>query len=245
MVFDVSTPRPVTHQSACLNRAVIRQGRQYTVRRIALGAVAIVGAGCAGRAAAPNAPITSATNLSPTTSTTQAALGPEAPAPTVAGQTAVASTSAAPLDPAIEQAVEQAVQDFFADYMACGQAPSQCHAGDFHSTRGTAVGQGTVYFQGLAARGEYFAADLRGSYIVTQSVALEDPTSAITFSCWYDASILLGPLDATGQPTVLNDTIVSVREKQALYFDGAAWKVGEAATVQDLGDGNQCPPPDP
>ncbi len=128
--------------------------------------------------------------------------------------------------------------------MACGQAPAQCHAADFHSTRGTAVGQGTVYFQGLAARGEYFAADLRGSYVVTQSVALDDPTSAITFSCWYDASILLGPLNASGQPTVLNDTILSVREKQALYFDGTDWKVGEAATVQDLGDGNRCPPPD-
>ncbi len=174
----------------------------------------------------------------------QAALGPDAPAPTVAGQTAIASTVVAPLDPAIEQAVKQAIQEFFADYMACGQAPAQCHAADFHSTRGTAVGQGTVYFQGLAARGEYFASDLRGSYIVTQSDALDDPTSAITFSCWYDASILLGPLNASGQPTVLNDTIVSVREKQALYFDGVDWKVGEAATVQDLGDGNRCPPPD-
>ena len=95
------------------------------------------------------------------------------------------------------------------------------------------------------ARGEYFAPDLRGSYIVTQSVALDDPTSAVTFSCWYDASILLGPVDSTGKPAVLNDKIISVREKQALYFDGTDWKVGEAATVQDLGDGNQCPPPDP
>jgi hypothetical protein len=136
------------------------------------------------------------------------------------------------------------VQEFFTAYMACGQAPAECHAADFHSTRGTAVGQGTVYFQGLAARGEYFSADLRGSYIVTESVALDDPTSAITFSCWYDASILLGPVDATGQPAVLNDKIISVREKQALYFDGTDWKVGEAATVQDLGDGNKCPAPD-
>lgn len=108
----------------------------------------------------------------------------------------------------------------------------------------TVVGQGTVYFQGLAARGEHFADDLRGSYIVTQSVALDDPTSAITFSCWYDASILLGPPDDSGQTAVLNDTSISVREKQAVHFDGTDWKVGEAATVQDLGDGNQCPPPD-
>jgi hypothetical protein len=144
----------------------------------------------------------------------------------------------------VEAAVKKAVQDFFAAYMACGQAPVQCHPTDFHSSRGTAVGQGTVYFQGLASRGEYFGPDLRGSYIVTQSVALDDPTSAITFSCWYDASVLLGPPDATGQPAVLNDKKLSVREKQALYFDGRDWKVGEAATVEDLGDGNQCPPPD-
>ena len=141
--------------------------------------------------------------------------------------------------------MKKGVQDFFAAYMACGQAPAQCHPADFHSTRGTAVGQGTVYFQGMAARGEYFAQDLRGSYIVTQSVAFDDPTAAVAFSCWYDASILLGPADATGQPAVLNDSIISVREKQSLYFDGTDWKVGEAATVQDLGDGNKCPPAEP
>ncbi len=186
----------------------------------------------------------SSTNPSQSTSTTQVVAGPAAPPTTIAGQTTIASTIAPPLDPAVEQSVKQAVQDFFAAYMACGQAPTQCHAADFHSTRGTAVGQGTVYFQGLAARGEYFSTDLRGSYVVTQSVALEDPTSAITFSCWYDASILLGPLNANGQPTVLNDKIISVREKQALFFDGTQWKVGEAATVQDLGEGNKCPPPD-
>jgi hypothetical protein len=181
----------------------------------------------------------------PTTSTSVPTLGPAAPSSTAVGQTSVAATNSVPIDPAVEQAVKKGVHDFFAAYMACGQAPTQCHASDFHSTRGTAVGQGTVYFQGLAARGEYFGPDLRGSYIVTQSVALDDPTAAVAFSCWYDASILLGPADASGQPTVLNDKIISVREKQSLYFDGTDWKVGEAATVQDLGDGNKCPPPEP
>jgi hypothetical protein len=206
---------------------------------------AVVTAGCgepSSATVADSAVVT--TNLSQSTTTTEAALGPAGPAPTAAGQTTIASTVAPSLDPAVEKAIKKGVQDFFAAYMECGRAPAQCHAADFHSTRGTAVGQGTVYFQGLAARGEYFAADLRGSYIVTESVALDDPTSAVTFSCWYDASILLGPVDATGQPAVLNDKIISVREKQALYFDGVDWKVGEAATVQDLGDGNQCPPPD-
>ena len=53
------------------------------------------------------------------------------------------------------------------------------------------------------------------------------------------------PPEATGQPAVLNDEIISVREKQSLFFDGTDWKVGEAATVQDLGSGNKCPPPEP
>ena len=207
--------------------------------------VMLSSAGCSDATSDSAGPILPGTNPSQSTSTTAApAAGPAAPSPTVAGQTTVASTIPAPIDPAVEQAIKQGIQKFFTAYMACGQAPATCHAADFHSSRGTAVGQGTVYFQGLAARGEYFATDLRGSYIVTQSVALEDPTSAITFSCWYDASILLGPLDGTGNPTVLNDKIISVREKQALYFDGTDWKVGEAATVQDLGDGNKCPPPD-
>ena len=207
--------------------------------------VVMASAGCSGTTPNSTGQIAAGTNPSQSTSTTVAPIvGPSAPPSTIAGQTTVASTIAAPIDPTVEHAIKQGIQDFFSAYMACGQAPATCHAADFHSSRGTAVGQGTVYFQGLAARGEYFATDLRGSYIVTQSVALEDPTSAITFSCWYDASILLGPVDATGSPAVLNDKIISVREKQALYFDGTDWKVGEAATVQDLGDGNKCPPPD-
>jgi len=216
--------------------------------RIGIGLIAlssIVASGCGNgdqagpttagiNATAPTttAAVTATTAAAPTT-TTGAPLGPGAP-----------TTTVPEVDPATEQAIKRGVQDFFAAYMACGQAPAKCHPADFHSVRGTAVGQGTVYFQGLTARGEYFGPDLRGSYIVTQSVSLDDPTSAVAFSCWYDASVLLGPPGSDGQPTVLNDNKISVREKQALYFDGTAWKVGEAATVQDLGDGNQCPPPD-
>jgi hypothetical protein len=206
---------------------------------VLLAATAVVaGCGNGGQSTATPSSTTGAPSTVPVTTaqstTTVAQLGPNAPTDT---------TAAPEVDPQIERAIKQGIQDFFAAYMACGQAPATCHPADFHSGRGTAVGQGTVYFQGLAARGEHFASDLRGSYIVTQSVALDDATSAVTFSCWYDASILLGPVGAEGQPTVLNDNKISVREKQALYFDGVAWKVGEAATVQDLGDGNQCPPP--
>jgi hypothetical protein len=215
------------------------------VRTSVLALVGILIVGCSDGISAPvssNTTVSLPVLLPP--STTLPVLGPDEPAPTIAGQTTIATTIAPEIDPAVESNIKQAIQDFFVAYMSCGQAPAQCHPADFHSSRGTAVGQGTVYFQGLAARGEYFGPDLRGSYIVTQSVALEDPTSATTFSCWYDASILLGPVDASGQPTVLNDKLISVREKQQLFFDGADWKVGEAATVQDLGDGNQCPPAD-
>jgi hypothetical protein len=212
---------------------------------VAMALVALSAASCGAGTSGGVTSTIAAPQQIPSTSTSVPALGPAAPSSTAAGQTTIASTIAAPIDPAVEQAVKKGVHDFFAAYMACGQAPSQCHPSDFHSTRGTAVGQGTVYFQGLAARGEYFGPDLRGSYIVTQSVALDDATAAVAFSCWYDASILLGPVDSSGKPTVLNDKIISVREKQSLYFDGTEWKVGEAATVQDLGDGNKCPPPEP
>ncbi len=204
----------------------------------ALAALAAFAAGCG--SGATQVALTTST-FPAESSTTQHALGPAGPETTLLLNT----TTALPIDPEVERAVRKGVQEFFAAYMACGQAPAECHSSDFHSERGTAVGQGLVHFQGLAARGEYFGPDLRGSYIVTQSVAFEDPTSAVAFSCWYDASILLGPPDAGGQPVVLNDKISSWREKQSLYFDGADWKVGEAATVQELGEGNQCPPPEP
>jgi hypothetical protein len=199
--------------------------------RLALPIVVGLAAGCTVSSGATGVTTT------PPVPTTVVALGPAAPSSTVT------STTPADVDPAVEQAVKQAVQDFFAAYMACGQAPATCHPADFHSERGTAVGQGTVYFATLAKRGEYFGPDLRGSYIVTESVAVDNPTSAIAYSCWYDASTLLGPPETAGDPPkVLNDTAISVRQKQALYFDGTTWKVGEAATVQDLGDGNRCPP---
>jgi hypothetical protein len=186
---------------------------------------------------APTPAATAAVTTSAAAPTTTIAVGPTPSSPTAA------TTAPSAIDPAVEQAVKQAVQDFFVAYMACGQAPATCHPADFHSERGTAVGQGTVYFATLAKRGEYFGPDTRGSYVVTQSVVLENPTSAIAYSCLYDASILLGPPDTTGgAPKVLNDKLISVRQKQALYFDGTDWKVGEAATVQDLGDGNRCPP---
>jgi hypothetical protein len=227
-----------------LNNAVTSTTTRRPLQMWALAVATLVIAACSSAASSPDEAISAATTLpTPTSSTKPAAVGPVPPS-TVAGQTTVASTIALPIDPAVEVAVKKGVQDFFAAYMACGQAPAACHPADFHSPRGTAVGQGTVYFQGLAARGEYFSTDLRDSYIVTQSVGLDDASSAVTFSCWYDASILLGPPGTDGQPTVLNDKIISVREKQELYLDGTEWKVGEAATVQDLGDGNQCPPAD-
>ena len=230
---------------ACLNRAVNRRTSRSAGRVAALTAFAIAAVACNGGSSSSTASIPPETHPVPSTSTTTVVEGPNAPVPTVAGQPTVVATTVPVLEPNVEAAIKKGVQDFFAAYMACGQAPAKCHASDFHSGQGTAVGQGTVYFQGLASRGEYFGPDLRGSYIVTQSVALEGATSAVTFSCWYDASTLLGPIGANGQPTVLNDKIISVREKQLLFFDGADWKVGEAATVEDLGDGNKCPPPDP
>ena len=229
----------------CLNRAVNPRTTRAGARLAVLAVLGIVAVACGSDgSSAPTVSTTPALIPVPSTSTTAVPDGPKAPAPTIAGQPTIVATTVPVLEPSVEAAITKGVQDFFAAYMACGQAPTKCHASDFHSGRGTAVGQGTVYFQGLAARGEYFGADLRGSYIVTQSVALEDATSALTFSCWYDASTLLGPIGADGQPTVLNDKVISVREKQELFFDGTDWKVGEAATVEDLGDGNKCPPPD-
>jgi hypothetical protein len=212
-------------------------------RRLSVALVAVAFAVVRGATGPRSADAPSTATQTPATARTT--IEPSTSAVTQLGPSGPSTVAAAPIDPATQRAIEDGVQHFFAAYMACGQAPTKCHPADFHSGRGTAVGQGTVYFQGLAARGEYFSQDLGGSYIVTQSVALDDPTSAVAFSCWYDASILLGPASADGRPTVLNDKAISVRQKQALYFDGVQWQVGEAATVQDLGDGNQCPPAAP
>ena len=188
-----------------------------------------------------------ASTSSPSQSTSPAqaaALGPVAPATTVAGQTTVASTVRASVTPAVEQAIKQAVQDFFAAYMACGQAPAQCHAADFHSSSGTAVGQGTVYFQGLVgARRTLRAGSPRflRRHPIRRAGEPHERRHLLVLVRRVDPA--RSP-DAKRPAAVLNDTIISVREKQALYLDGTEWKVGEAATVQDLGDGNQCPPPD-
>jgi hypothetical protein len=94
----------------------------------------------------------------------------------------------------------------------------------------------------MAAQGLYFSTDLRGSYLVAESVAIVSMTEATATYCLYDAGAVMGPNGPDGIPTVVDDQILSLRNDYHLFLESGSWKVGEQLPLETLGKGNLCPP---
>ena len=94
----------------------------------------------------------------------------------------------------------------------------------------------------MAARGLYFSTDLRGSYLVAESVSVQSSTEATALYCVFDAAAVMGPIGPDGQPTVVNDQVISLRNEYHLFLENGLWKVGEQLELEELGEGNLCPP---
>ena len=90
----------------------------------------------------------------------------------------------------------------------------------------------------------YFSTDRRGQYLVVESVSLVSSGEASATYCLYDAGIVLGPNGPDGNPTVVNDAIGSVRYEYGVFLEDGAWKVGREHELEQLGEGNHCPPSD-
>lgn len=179
-------------------------------------------------AVATSPPPTSATTT--TTSTTTSS--------TTTSTTLAPSTTAAPSS---EDLIKQAVQDYQSSYWACGQAPSACDPTAFTAVQGASRSTITELVSGMSSHGLYFGQDIRGSHIVTESVSMQSQASADVIACWYDAGVVFGPTGPDGNPTVVDDQVLSYRYRLVVYLENGSWRVGSQETIAKLGEGDLCP----
>jgi hypothetical protein len=135
--------------------------------------------------------------------------------------------------------VEAALLAYFDAYFACGDNPADCVI-DFAAEEGSAKENLTEFVAELVARGWYFAPGDFGSRIVVEDITLSTPTVSIVTSCFYDAGQVLGPNGPDGQPTVVNDEVLSRRVRHTLFLENGRWLVGLVEELAILGTGDRC-----
>jgi hypothetical protein len=168
-------------------------------------------------------------------------------APTSTSTTTVATTTTLPETTttvaSTEALIKQAVQDYIAAYFACGQAPAQCDPTTFTASQGPSRATVTELVSGMIREGLHFSSDIRGSYVVPETVTQSSPAEATATFCAYDALIVEGPTAPDGMPTVVNDEILSIRYLYRVFLEGTTWRVGEQTEVAELGNTEKCAPP--
>ena len=214
-----------------------------TMKRVASFAIgALVMASCSGGES--SAPTTAALDV--TTSVAATTSSTTTPPSTVAVTTTAATTTlpATTTTVATEDLIKQAVQDYIVAYHDCGVSPAACVPETFTASQGLSRSTVTDLATGMAKQGLYFSTDLRGSYVVVESVTLESPTEAAAVYCAFDAGAVMGPTGPDGLPTVVNDVIASVRYNFNLFLEEGAWRVGSQLQAERLGEGSLslCPP---
>ena len=211
-------------------------------RLLALGVAAIVIAGCGGneKSAVTAVPVAAPTTTSVTNTTAPTTTSP----PSSTSTTAAAQTTTLPATTttvATEDLIKQAVQDYFEAFADCGQSPAQCEPTSFTANEGPSREKLTQLVEGMKAQGLYFSNDLRGSYLVAESVIVKSDTTATAIYCVFDALTVLGPDGPDGVPTVVNDAISSSRYTYDLFLQDGAWIVGQQQQLERLGEGSLCP----
>jgi hypothetical protein len=207
-------------------------------RLIAIGVLsALFGASCSGGGStAPTSSPSASVVTTDVVSTTVAATVP--PTSSTAAATTVPETTTTI---ATEDLIKQAVQDYIAAYFTCGQVPAECDPATFTASQGPSRAAVTELIAGMVKEGLYFSTDVRGSYIVAESVIKTSDVQATSTFCASDGLIVLGPNGPDGAPTVVNDVISSSRYMYQLFLEGGTWRVGEQEQLERLGEGTLCP----
>ena len=204
----------------------------------AIGALVLASCGGGGSSAPATATLDVTTSVAETTPSTTT------PPSTIAVTTTAATTTlpATTTTVATEDLIKQAVQDYSDAYHACGLAPAACVPGSFTATQGRSRSIITELATGMTEQGLYFADDLRGSYLSAETISVASPTQASAIYCVFDAATVMGPIGPDGQPTVVNDEILSLRNDYHLFLEDGMWKVGEQLQLEVLPNGISCPP---
>jgi hypothetical protein len=209
-------------------------------RLIAIGVLsALFGASCSGdgRAEPTSSPSASAVTTDVVSTTVAATVPPTSS--TAAGTTTTLPVTTTTI--ATEDLIKQAVQDYIAAYFTCGQVPAECDPATFTASQGPSRAAVTELIAGMVKEGLYFSTDVRGSYIVAESVIKTSDVQATSTFCASDGLIVLGPNGPDGAPTVVNDVISSSRYMYQLFLEGGTWRVGEQEQLERLGEGTLCP----
>jgi hypothetical protein len=209
---------------------------------IAIGVASLVVAACSsgdGGSASTTAPLVTTTVVSsPAPDSTTTSLTSSTTSTTETTTTLPETTTTV----ATEDVIKQAVQDYSEAYHQCGAAPASCVPENFTATQGHSRSTVTELATGMTQQGLYFSTDLRGSYLVAESVTIESPTEATAIYCAYDAGAVMGPNGPDGLPTVVNDQILSLRNEYRLFMEDGIWRVGEQLQLAVVGEGSLCPP---
>jgi hypothetical protein len=214
----------------------------HTMKRsVAFVVAALVVAGCSSDGA--SAPVLTSDSVAVTVPETTTSTSVP---PLTSTSTTIAATTTLPPETtstvATDDLIKQAVQSYSRAYHACGLAPATCDPSSFTASEGRSRATIAEFAQGMVDQGLYFATDLRGSYLVAESVTVTTATQASAVFCVFDAGTVLGPVGPDGQPTVVNDEVLSLRDQYDLFLDGNEWRVGEKQELQRVGEGSLCPP---
>ena len=150
----------------------------------------------------------------------------------------VTSTTAA----SPEAQVEADYRQQYDEYWVCLRSPKTCDPSSLTASTGPARAALTKTVADLIS-GELFAGAEDPGYVVVESVAFSDATTAVVTSCWWDTGVLYGPpRQPGGPPLVMNNLQVTSRFETTVTLEGGKWLTSEERRVSRVEGDNQCPP---
>lgn len=187
-------------------------------------------------------------STSVTTVTAQATVAePTAPVPTPPtsidapppAQTAPDETDPSVIVPKM-LGVEAAAKRAFKAFAECYRSPSMCDPSAVYAADSPALTHLQTFLADAITSGRYLSENERGSYIHVETYTFPRQQEATATICMYDAGITLGPPNARGKPTVIDDSIVSARLEEKFVLVGDEWTASEILSRVELGSGDHC-----
>ena len=136
--------------------------------------------------------------------------------------------------------VEAAAKRAFTAFAQCYQSPSMCDPSAVYAADSPALTHLQTFIADAITSGRHLSKNERGSYINVETYTFPSQQEATATICMYDAGITLGPPNARGKPTVIDDSIVSAKFEEKFVLVGDKWMASEFLSRVDLGSGEQC-----
>lgn len=136
--------------------------------------------------------------------------------------------------------VEAAAKRAFKAFAECYQSPSMCDPSAVYAADSPALTHLQTFIADAITSGRYLSKNERGSYINVETYTFPTQLDATAIICMYDAGITLGPPNAQGKPTVIDDSIISAKLEEKFVLVGDTWTASEILSRVELGSGEHC-----